>query len=266
MLKQIVLISTFIFCTVILLMYVFQRHLIYFPDVHKPKPDKYDAKDMTVITLHTEDKIQLTAWYKPAADHKSTLLYLHGNAGHIGYRMPLVRQFIKAGLGVLLLEYRGYGGNAGKPTEKGLYKDARAAVNFLEQQGIKSSQLVMYGESLGSAVATKMAIEHPVCAVILLSPLTSLPSLARYHYPWILVKPWDRFDSLDRISKINAPLLIVHGKRDQVVPYQEGLILFNQAVEPKKMITFEQLDHHNMWSGNGFTASLIQFIEAHCSD
>lgn len=244
---------------------MFQRHLIYFPTYKKPSLSRYQATDMTVISLRTKDNLVLNAWYKPAINNHPTILYLHGNAGHIGYRMSLARQFINAGLGVLLLEYRGFGGNKGTPTEEGLYEDGRTALQFLDKQGIKSKNLVLYGESLGTGVATKLAVEHPSCAVILQSPFTSLVKIARYHYPWLLLKPWDRFNSLERIRNINAPLLVLHGKQDQIIPYIEGLTLFNQAKEPKKMLSFEHQDHHNLWNMASFSQKIIQFINMHCS-
>ena len=219
---------------------------------------------MTLVTLQTKDNLVLTSWYKPAINNQPTVLYLHGNAGHIGYRMPLIRQFINAGFGVFLLEYRGYGGNKGAPTEQGLYEDGRTALQFLYQKSPESKQVVLYGESLGTGIATKLAVEYPVCAVILQSPFTSLLSVARYHYPWLLIKPWDQFDSLERIKKIHAPLLVLHGKQDQVVPFDEGLTLFNQANEPKKMLTFADKHHNDLWGVSGFSENIINFVQTHC--
>jgi fermentation-respiration switch protein FrsA (DUF1100 family) len=265
MLKQLITIACVIFSVVLLLMYVFQRHLIYFPDVHHPGLKKFQADDMAVVSLKTQDQVTLNSWYKPAINNQPTILFLHGNAGHIGYRMPLARQFIDAGLGIFLLEYRGYGGNKGHPSESGLYEDGRTALRFLEQQGIKPEQTVLYGESLGTAVATKLAKHRQVCAVILQSPFTSLVYLSRYHYPWLIMKPWDEFNSLDRITAINAPLLVLHGKQDQIVPYSQGLTLYNTAKEPKKILSFEEKGHNNLWSSPGFSNEIIRFIQAHCT-
>lgn len=245
-------------------MYVWQRHMIYIPAYQTPKPGDYHAQDMQIISLNTEDGVQLKSWYKPAHLGKPTLLYLHGNAGHIGYRMPLAREFIKDGFGVLLLEYRGYGGNPGSPTEQGLYADGRAAMQFLIQQRVQPKQLILYGESLGTGVATQLAVQYPVCAVILQSPFTSLTAVARYHYPWNLIKPWDKFDSLTRIKSINAPLLVLHGKQDRVVPYTQGFRLYNEAIEPKKMAEFAHGDHFNIWSMEQFENEVFQFIKRYC--
>ena len=264
MVKKIALIAASLFCFVLLLMYIFQRNLMYLPVRQIPSPKKFQAEDMTIVSLRTTDHIELNAWYKPAQNNKPTILYLHGNGGNIGQRMPLNRQFINAGLGVLLLDYRGYGGNKGSPTETGIYEDARTAIRFLEEQGVKPQQLVLYGESLGTGVATKMANEYRTCAIILQSPYTSMVKVAHFHYPWIIIEPWDKFDSLSRIKTINSPLLVLHGKQDQVVPYSEGLALYKAAVQPKKMLSYEDRTHHNMWNGQGYVSAVLTFINSHC--
>jgi len=264
MIKPYVIIFAIVCVIVMVLTYLLQRNLIYFPNRQRPVPEDYQAADMQVISLRTQDGLLLNCWYKPAAKNRPTLLYLHGNAGHIGHRMPMAREFIAAGYGVLLLDYRGYGGNKGRPTEQGLYEDGRTAVRYLQQQGVKARELVLYGESLGTGVATMLAVEYPVCAVVLQSPFTSMANLAHYHYPWILMKPWDQFNSLSRISAIHAPLLVLHGKQDEVVPFAQGLAIFEDAQEPKKMAYYEQSGHNNLWSVDSFGDDVIHFIQTYC--
>ncbi len=265
MIKPIVFISTLALCAIIL-MYIFQRHFIYHPSQDKARLNDYQASDMHIIKLYTPDGIMLTSWYRPAKNNQPTLLYLHGNAGNIGGRMPLGRKFIDGDLGLFLLEYRGYGGNKGTPTELGLYEDARTALRFLNEQGIKNSTIVLYGESLGTGVATKIASESPVCAVILQSPYTSLSDMTRFYYPFMWLKPWDKFDSFARIQAIKAPLLILHGTKDTVVPYSQGLTLFKQANEPKKMLSFAQYGHNDIWNAPGFSEQVIAFILEQCKN
>lgn len=250
---------------IVLLLYVFQRRLIYFPEQYTPSLQDYHATDMTVLTLKTKDNIELMSWYKPATNNQPTLLFLHGNAGHIGYRVPLIRQFLKAGFGVLLLEYRGYGGNQGSPTEQGLYEDGQTALAFLYQQGIKPKQIILYGESLGTGIATKLAVENPIGCVILQSPFTSLVSLSRFHYPWNLFKPWDQFNSLERMKQIHAPLLVMHGKHDQIVPFVEGLAIFNEANAPKEMLEYDKQHHNDLWDAHEFSEKIIRFSREHCN-
>lgn len=265
MIKQVFIAVGLGFCIIILSLYVFQRRLIYFPEQLRPGLKDYNATDMTLVSLQTKDNLELISWYKPATNNQPTILYLHGNGGHIGYRMPLVRQFLKAGFGVFLLEYRGYGGNKGSPSEQGLYEDGRAALRFLAQQSVELKRTVLYGESLGTGIATKLAVEYPVCALVLQSPYTSLVSLSRYHYPWIIIKPWDQFNSMERMKQIHTPVLVLHGKLDQVVPFDEGLKLFNQANEPKQMLTFDDKNHNDLWDERGFSEKIIHFVQAYCS-
>lgn len=265
MLTQTIKVILLLFIITLLLTYSFQRYLIYVPATALPQPKDFGAQDFTVLTLHTKDNLDLNAWYKPAKPNKPTILYLHGNAGSIGNRMPTARTFIDAGFGILLLEYRGYGGNKGTPTEEGLYEDGRTALAFLTAQDVKNNQLVLYGESLGTGVASKLATENPSCALILQSPFTSLSSVAHYHYPWIPLSPWDKYDSLSRIKSINTSLLILHGTQDKTVPYSEGIILFNKAKEPKEMVSFAGYNHHNVIHAKEFYQQVIHFIKQHCS-
>lgn len=264
MIKQMLVAGVFIFIVFALLVYLLQRHLIYFPAKEMPDRRLFGAEDMQQINLHTADDLILNSWYKPAAPNRPTLLYLHGNAGHIGYRMPLVRQFLSAGIGVLLLEYRGYGGNKGQPTEQGLYQDGRAAMRFLQQQGIAANHLILYGESIGTGVATQLAIEFPVCALVLQSPYTSMFALARHHYPWLFIPPWDKFDSLARIHTINRPLLVLHGMQDQIVPYAQARLLFENANEPKQFIDLIDKGHNDLWDAK-FVIEVERFIQTYCS-
>lgn len=263
MLKQIVITSFLVYMASILITYVFQRQLIYFPAKNMPGRLAFNAGDMETVTLHTDDGVSLTSWYKPAEMAKPTLLILHGNAGHIGGRMPLARQFISKGYGIFLLEYRGYGGNQGQPSEQGFYRDGEAAMQFLKQRGIGIDKTVLYGESLGTGVATQLASKHAVCALVLQSPYTSLRAVARYHYPWILMSPWDKFDSLARIRTNHVPLLILHGTQDQVIPYTEGLELYTQANEPKQWVALPNKGHIQLWD-KAFVQSVSSFINLHC--
>ncbi len=250
---------------IILLSYIFQRHLIYFPDKHKPRLQDYNATDMCLVKLRTKDNIELSSWYKSAKQNQPTLLFLHGNAGNIGYRMPLIRKFIKAGFGVFLLEYRGYGGNKGSPTEQGLYEDGQTALTFLYKKGIKPQKIILYGESLGTGIATKLAAENPIACIILQSPFTSLANLARFHYPWSIIKPWDKYSSIKRMKQIHAPLLVVHGKKDNIVPFTEGLAIFNEANNPKDIFVFDEKNHNDLWDAHDFFEKIIKFSYEYCT-
>lgn len=224
-------------------LYALQRQLLYFPDRTVPNPAESGVSEMAATRLRTNDGLDLLAWYRPAEAGRPTILYLHGNAGHIGYRGDRVRPFLANGFGVLLLEYRGFGGNPGYPDEAGLESDARAALSFLESANVSPDDTVLYGESLGSAVAIAVAAEwadggRPVAALILEAPLSSVTDVAAYHYPWVPVRSLlkDRFEAVKRIADVHAPILIVHGDADTVVPIRYAKALFEAARDPKEAV------------------------------
>jgi fermentation-respiration switch protein FrsA (DUF1100 family) len=182
----------------------------------------------------------------------------HGNAGSLRRERFRVRQFADAGMGVLLLSYRGYSGNAGSPTEEGLYADARAALDWLEQRGVAAASIVLYGISLGSGVATKMAAEREVGAVVLEAPYTSTVDVAAFRFPIVPVT-WlmeDRFESLARIKAITEPVLVMHGDRDSVIPQRFGRRLFDAANMPKEGFWPMGLGHDDIFDNGGFDAAL----------
>lgn len=250
--------------TGIMLFYFLQRTLIYAPSKITPERQAFHANDMRVIQLTTDDGLTLRSWYKHAQKSKPTVVIFHGNAGHIGARMPLARHFITEGFGVLLLEYRRYGGNPGSPTEQGLYSDTRAAMKFLKEEHVPLQNIILYGESLGTGVATYAATQYPnACALILQSPYTTMADLGRHHYAWIPIEPWDKFDSMSRIHTIHMPLLALHGTNDTVVPYAQGVTLFEKANQPKQWVKLSEQGHNNLWQPD-FLSTVTTFINLHC--
>lgn len=252
-----------IYLMYVAVLFVFQRNFIYFPFQTRLEPEVFGLSDVKPITLHTADGLSLLAWYRPAKKDKPTMLYFHGNAGHIGSRGFLIKPYLEQGYGMLLTTYRGYSQNPGKPTEQGLYQDARAAMAFLNAQHIPARCIYVIGESLGSGVAVQIATEYPVGGVILQSPFTSLADVGQAHYFYIPVK-WllkDRFDSLSKIKNVHAPLLIVHGENDAVIPIKFGRKLFEAANEPKQLQVVSA-GHNNVMASR----QTIPFIEAtnHC--
>jgi fermentation-respiration switch protein FrsA (DUF1100 family) len=234
-------------------MYVAQRSFLYFPSTTAASPAESGVSEMRVVELEAGDGLALRSWYRPAAGGKPTIVYFHGNAGHVGYRGLRVRPYFEAGLGVLLVEYRGYGGNPGEPTEAGLYEDGRAAMRFLAAHGVDSRTTILYGESLGCGVAVQIAAEHAeqrssVAAVIVEAPLSSATDVGAYHYPYLPVR-WllkDRFVTRAKIAKIGAPLLVVHGTEDRIVPIRFGRSVFEAAVEPKEALWIAGGGHEDL--------------------
>jgi hypothetical protein len=239
-------------------LYVFQRHLLYFPGVGRPELGDLAALGVREVTLKTADVLSLLSWYLPPRDGHPVIAYLHGNGGHIGYRAERLRWFARNGYGVLMVEYRGYGGNPGTPSESGLVADGAAALDFLGGEGIASNRLVIYGESLGSGVAVPLAAQRDVACLILEAPFTSVAEVAQYHYSFMpaaaLVR--DRFDSLARIGQVKAPILVLHGEQDRVVPVRFGRALFDAAPEPKELWLSRDAGHENLVRYGAFEAVL----------
>ena len=217
-------------------LYLFQRQLLYFPD--RAHPELFGLQQLGVreVTLSTEDGLSLLSWYVPARPGRPVIAYFHGNGGHIGYRAERLLRLAREGFGVLMAEYRGYGGNPGTPSEAGFYADGRAALAFLDREGLAADRLVLYGESLGSGVAVALAVEHQIAALVLEAPFTSVAEVAQSHFPYVPASRMvvDRFDSLSRIGKVRAPILVLHGERDRVVPVRYGRALFDAAPETKE--------------------------------
>jgi fermentation-respiration switch protein FrsA (DUF1100 family) len=249
-----------LFICLVSFFYFNQRKFIYFPLKVKPEIP-HSLPKMSTILLKTKDGLSIYGWYQPATENKPTLLVFHGNAGNIGMRVPLASYFIQKGYGVFLLEYRGYGGNPGYPTEKGLLDDGQTALDFLHTKG---ASVVLYGESLGTGIAIQLATQNKVCAVILQSPYTSFRALMRIHYPWLFISPWDNYDSLSYIQKVKAPILILHGTSDFIVPYNQGVTLFKTAQSPKSLITLEGYGHNNLWKDSFFN-TVDEFLQNQCN-
>jgi fermentation-respiration switch protein FrsA (DUF1100 family) len=243
-------------------MFLFQRSLIYHPDSSIIEPAQMGVPEMTVVQVLTDDGLALRAWWHPPrAPRARTLVYFHGNAGHIGYRADKVRPYLDAGYGVLLLAYRGFSGNAGQPSEDGLYLDARAAIEYVASQGVTHDEIVLYGESLGSGVAVQMAIEHDVGAVVLEAPYSSIAEVAQSRFP-VVPAYWlvrDRFDSLAKITRVEAPLLVIHGALDQTIPVKYGRRLFERATGPKVMREFPTAAHNDLYEF-GAAEAVLSFL------
>jgi fermentation-respiration switch protein FrsA (DUF1100 family) len=243
-------------------LYLFQRQLLYLPDRTRPELLGLEKLGVREVMLTTEDGLSLLSWYMPARPGRPVIAYFHGNGGHIGYRAERLLRFAREGYGVLMAEYRGYGGNPGTPTEAGFYTDARAALDFLDREAIPSNRLVLYGESLGSGVAVALAAEHDIAALILEAPPTSVAEVAQCHFPFVPAARMvtDRFDSLSRIGRVKAPILVLHGERDRVVPVRYGRALLEAAPEPKEGWFAPEAGHEDLASYGSLDVA-VAFIE-----
>lgn len=252
-----------VYALMIGLLYVKQRSLLYHPDQTVPDPVLSGVPEMTALRLPTEDGLELLAWWRaPLEAAAPTLLVLHGNAGHIGDRAEKVGEYLAAGYGVLLLSYRYNAASGGEPSEANLFTDARAGMAFLKREAVSSDRVVLYGESLGSGIAVAMAVEFPVAGLVLEAPYSSMPDMAQHHY-WYVPSRWlvrDRFDSMSRIGKISAPLLVIHGEADTVIPIKFGRRLFDAAPEPKQAHYLPEARHNNL-ADYGMQSLVVAFIE-----
>lgn len=240
--------------------WLLQRRLIYFPTrvADMPVPAGFEA-----VAFDTADGLTLQGWFRPG-DGRWTVLVFPGNAGNRADRVPLAWALVEAGCGVLLVDYRGYGDNSGRPSEDGLAADARAARRYLDTR-CGAGRIVYFGESLGAAVAVGLATERPPDALVLRSPFTSLPGVARVHYPLLPTRLMlrDRYPSLDRIACIRTPLLVVAGARDSIVPAEQSRALFEAAPGPKQFLLIDGAGHNDvaLTAGSRLVEEIVRFLE-----
>lgn len=235
---------------------VFQRDIIYHPGNTMPAPDQVGVPEMVPVPVRTLDGMVVTGWYAPPRRAgRSTIVYCHGNARTLAHRAHKARRLLDAGYGVFLVGYRGYGGNPGRPSENGLYADARAVVGWLLGRGTSPTRLVLYGESLGTGIATQLATEiEDLRGVVLEAPFTRMPDLAPAFLAPVVFA--DQYDSLSKMRAVTAPLLIIHGEDDGVVPVAQGRRLLQAAHAEAEGVFLAGAGHNNVWELGGDAAAL----------
>jgi hypothetical protein len=234
--------------------FIAQRKLMYFPDSTRVPPSSFALTGVEERVLKTPDGETIITWYGPAAADRPTLLYFHGNAGNLANRSERVRKYLARGIGVFILSYRGYSGSTGRPSEPNNVADAKLAYKALIAEGVAPDDIILYGESLGSGVAVQVAAEKPVGGIILDAPYTSIVDVAAGAYPFFPVRPFlfDRYETLKHLSALSAPLLVIHGEEDEVIPVAMGRAVYAAAKAPKEIVTFPgagHSDHHLFGSG-----------------
>ncbi len=248
------------YCALALYVFLMQPKLIYYPGIPGRTLEATPAvigMDYEELTLSTTDGEHLHAWFIPHPQARATLLFAHGNAGNISHRLDSIQVFHDIGLNVLIFDYRGYGQSTGKPSEKGTYRDAEAAWAYLTlTRGIDPGKIILFGRSLGAAVITDLATRVEPAGVILESAFLSVPDMASTIYPWLPVR-WlasYRYDNGDKVTRITQPLLIIHSRGDEIIPFEQGERLFQQASEPKQFL--ELRGRHN----DGFYVSRDEYL------
>jgi fermentation-respiration switch protein FrsA (DUF1100 family) len=265
---KLLLIGIGVYAAISIYAYYMQSSLIYYPNmpgrklVATPADIGLSYQDVEVVT---DDDIKLHGWFIPGNNAEATVLFFHGNAGNISHRLESIDIFNRLGLNVFIFDYRGYGQSEGKVTEKGTYRDAEAAWNYLKNMpDIGEQPVVIFGRSLGAAIATWLSSKHRPAALIVESGFTSIVSMAQRIYPFLPVR-WlahFKYDTRRYIKDISSPVLVAHSSSDEIIPYEEGREIFDAAPEPKRFL--EMRGGHNdgfMVSGSDYVEGLRSFIE-----
>ena len=252
-----------VYILVLVFLYFYQRNLLYHPNENNYSNDQISVS-IRKVKIKTSDNIDLLGWYheKDLKKYK-TIVYFHGNAGSLENRIHKLNHFSEMDVNFLIIAWRGFSGNKGKPTEQGLYEDGRSAINWLKNKGLKEEDIILYGESLGTGIATELSQNKNFAGVILETPFTSMVDAAKKFYPYIpvglLLK--DRYNNKHKIKNIFSPILIMHGEVDQIVPFEMGKRIFEISNQPKYS-HFTKNDDHMMEYDENLLKALKTFIKS----
>lgn len=258
------------YCSVLVGLYLAQDRLLYLPEV----PSRALTASPRMVGLNHEevyfraaDGIRLHGWYLPSDPQRAVVLFCHGNAGNISHRLDLLRIFSDLGLSVFIFDYRGYGRSEGRPSEQGTYRDGEAAWRYLtEEQGITEKDIVVFGHSLGAAIGAHVAAQYRPAALVMQSAFTSVPELAAGLYPLLPARWLSRFryDNRHLLGNVDSPVLVIHSREDEIIPYAHGERLFAVAGEPKQFLELRGGHNDGIFvSGALYTNGLRDFLERH---
>ena len=238
-----------IYAAICAVVYFGNRLFMYFPNPTRAAPAEAGLDHVKEIEIAAADGVTLVAWYAPARGDRPTILYFHGNAANAANRAPRIELIQENGFGVLYLNNRGYGGSGGRPTEEDNVADAITAYDHLIGLGVPPGKIAAYGESLGSGQAVRLAAARPVAAVVLEAPLTSTVDVARRTYFWLPISLLitDKYDNERNIRSVTAPVLILHGEQDGVIPVEMGRRVYRGANQPKRIELFPQGTHDDLF-------------------
>ena len=254
-----------IYVSLVTLISLFQRHLIYYPSREYEGLPTDVGHEFEEVAIRAADGVKLAGWYVPCPDDKATVLFFHGNAGNISHRLHKIDLLHRLGFSVFIIDYRGFGKSEGRPSEQGLYRDADAAWEYLTNtRGIPAERIVVMGKSLGGAVAIDLAGRRTPGALVVESTFTTLLDVARIHFRFLPVKLIlrDRFESIHKIGAVRCPLLILHGTEDRLIPIDLAKSLFQAAPEPKRFIATPGDHNEAGFSYNlDYATMMAQFVE-----
>ncbi len=231
------------------LLFTFQKSLIYVPTAGAEPPSALGMDDVQVSYLQTSDDEKLELWSADAVPGKPTIAFFHGNAGNLTHRAPILRMFQDMGYGFVALEYRGYGNSTGTPSEQALYDDGRLVVDtIVNDMRIPAGAIILYGESLGTGIATKLAAEREVAGLVLQSPYTSVSEVAKRHFFWLPVDLLltERFSNIDKIAQVQEPILILHGVHDSLFPVSMAKEIETKATSRVSSAYFADVGHNDL--------------------
>ena len=252
-----------IYFVILFFLFFYQRNLLYHPNENNYSGDQLTV-DIKEVKITTQDNIELLAWYheKNLKDYK-TILYFHGNAGSLENRIHKLNHFKNLDINFLIIAWRGFSGNEGKPSEKGLYEDGESAVKWLLNKGIEEKNIILYGESLGTGIATHISQNKNFAGVILETPFTSMADVAKTFYPYIPVSLVlkDKFENKKKMKNISSPILVMHGELDQIVPFRMGEKIYKIANTPKYSY-FTKYDNHMMEYDENLIIALESFLKS----
>jgi len=234
-----------LYALIVLVAWLGQRKLLYFPDRTRTVPVDFGLAAVEEIGLQTADGERVLAWYGKARAGEPTILYFHGNGGSFPARVERFRAHLARGRGLFMMTYRGYGGSTGSPSEAANVADARLAYGTLVARGVAARDVILYGESLGTGIAVQLAAALPVGGVILESPYSSIVDVGAAAYPFLPVRQLmsDRYETMRFIGEVKAPVLVVHGDQDRLIPFAMGLKVFEAAPAPKRLIVLKGAGH-----------------------
>ena len=252
-----------IYISLLVLLFIFQRNLMYHPEENNYSGDKLEV-EVEKVKILTSDGINLLGWFhKKDLKRFKTIIYFHGNAGKLENRIHKLNHFKDMDVNFLIIAWRGFSGNKGKPSEKGLYIDANSAIKWLKKLGLAEKDIILYGESLGTGVATEIAQSNNYAGLILETPFTSMIEAAKNFYPYIPVSLLlkDKYDNQNKIKNINTPVLVMHGEVDQIVPFWMGKKIYEIANQPKYS-HFTKFDDHMMEYDEKLLYALKTFVKS----
>ncbi|HET6370512.1 MAG TPA: alpha/beta hydrolase [Nitrospiria bacterium] len=244
-----------------------EKSFIFFPEKEIVETPADAGLAFDDVYLKTSDGVKINGWFVPSAGSRTTLLWFHGNAGNIGHRVDPIRRLHDAlNVNILMIDYREYGKSNGEVSEEGTYRDAIAAYDYLlTRSDVDPKRIVLFGQSLGAGVAVELALKRKAAGLILEAPFTSIAAMAKAAFPWLPIGGLlsTRYDNLSKIARVNVPLLILQGDRDEVVPYAQGRQLFEAAKEPKTFYTIQGAGHNDTYliGGEPYHRALFRFIE-----